>query len=212
MIMGFSYIQVREKSLIYKGKIYEYMDFFKNIKIARKRILVILDENLYINKVDIREEKEKPEKIVSKVIKESFGDGDDFLFDCEVAKDKRTLYIYGVKGGIKVAKLCKGASDIKVIPLQIWLVNKLKDRIKEKSWQCIFKYMEVYYYFSIIEGLVELTFAQDNIYLFNNKFKDLQNKGTIYLDNKINVINIKGLENFKYIELGGILNEKIFSK
>ena len=27
--MGFSYIQVREKSLIYRGKIYEYMDFFK---------------------------------------------------------------------------------------------------------------------------------------------------------------------------------------
>ena len=54
--MGFSYIQVREKSLIYKGKIYEYMDFFKNIKIDRKRSLVILDENLYINKVDIKED------------------------------------------------------------------------------------------------------------------------------------------------------------
>lgn len=210
--MSSSYIQVREKSLIYKGKIYEYMDFLKNVKIAKKRIIVILDENLYINKVDIKEEKGTNENRVSKVIKESFGNGDDFLFNYEVAEDKQALYIYGVKGGINVAKLCKGASHIKVIPVQIWVVNKLKDRIKEKSWQCIFKYMKVYYYCSIIQGLVGLTFAQENINLFNNKFQELLNEEALYLDNTINEIDIKGMENFKHIELGGILNEKIFSK
>jgi hypothetical protein len=197
--MGFSYIQVREKSLIYRGKIYEYMNFFKNIKIDRQRSLIILDENLYINKVDIKEHKETNEKRVSKVIKESFANCDDFLFNYEVTEDKKTLYIYGVKGGIKISKLCKGASNIKVLPLQILVVNKLKDRIKEKSWQCIFKYMNVYYYCSIIEGLVELTFVQDNINLFNNKFQNLLNEEVLYLDNTINGLDEKGMENFKYI-------------
>ena len=210
--MGCSYIQVREKSLIYEGKIYEYMDFFKNVKISKKRIIVILDENLYINMVDIRNDRETNEKRVSKVIKESFGNSDDFLFNYEVAKDKQTLYIYGVKGGIKVAKLCKGGRNIKVFPMQIWVVNKLKDRIKEKSWQCIFKYMKVYYYCSIIEGLVEFTFAQENINLFNNKVQEVLNEESLYLDNTINGLDIKGMENFKYIELGAILNEKRFSK
>ena len=96
--------------------------------------------------------------------------------------------------------------------MQIWVVNKLKDRIKEKSWQCIFKYMKVYYYCSIIEGLLEVAFVQDNINLFNNKLQELLNEEALYLDNTINGLDIKGIENFKYIELGGILNEKIFSK
>jgi len=210
--MGFIYIQVREKSLIYKGKIYEYLDFLKTIKLSKKIFLVILDENLYINKLGIKEDMETNEKRVNKVIEESFPSRDDFLFNYEITKDRQNLYIYGVKGGIKVAKLCKGASKIKVIPLQIWIVDRLKNKIKEQSWQIIFKYMNVYYYCFAIEGIVELAFAQENMGLFPNKFQEFLNKETLYLDNTIKDLDIKIMENFKYIELGGILNEKIFSK
>jgi len=210
--MGFSYIQVRERSLIYKGKIYDYVDFLKNSTFPRKRFLVILDENLYINKVNIKEEKRANEQTVSKIIKESFGNCDDFLFNYEIMNDKQTLYIYGIKGGIKVARLCKGARDVKVIPVQIWVADKLKDKIKEKSWQCIFKYQKVYYFFSILEDFIEVAFAQEDINLFNNKFQKLVNKEVLFLDNTINELDIKGMENFKYIEVGGILNENTFSK
>ncbi|PRR82948.1 hypothetical protein [Clostridium vincentii] len=210
--MGYSCIQAREKILIYKEKNYDYMDFLKNIKVARKRIIVILDENLYINIVDIRCEKKTNEKIACETIKESFGNGNDLLFNYEVSQDLQKLYIYGVKGGIKLAELCKGASKIRIFPLQLLVVKKLKYRIQEKSWQCIFKYMNRYYYCSIIKGLVELTFIQENINIFNNKFQEVVNKEVLYLDNTINKLDINGMKDFNYIELGGILNEKVFSK
>ena len=45
---------------------------------------------------------------LAKLLKNPLASGDDFLFNYEVTEDKQNLYIYGVKGGIKVAKLCKG--------------------------------------------------------------------------------------------------------
>jgi len=210
--MRASYIQLREKSLIYKGEIYENIDLLKDIRFAKKMIIVILDESLYINKVDIRENKSSNEKIVCGVIKESFGNGDDFLFNYDVARDKQTLYIYGVKGGLKVAKLCKDARNIKVIPVQILVVNILKKGIKENAWQCIFKFMNVFYFCYIKDGILEFAFAQDNIKLFEYKLGELLNEEVLYLDNTINGLNINGIDKINYIELGRILNEKIFCK
>lgn len=210
--MGFGYIQIREMNLIYKGEIYGYMDFLKRFKFLKKRILVILDETLYVNKVNIREMKISNEKIVGKVIKESFGSGEDFLFNYEVTKDKENLYIYGVKGGVKVSNLCKDARVIKIIPVQIWVIDRLKVKIKEKSWKCIFKYMDVYYYCVIVDSLLEVALVKDNIKSFNNKLQELLEEETLYLDNTINKLDISGVGNINYIELGGILNEKIFGK
>jgi hypothetical protein len=197
---------------MYKGKNYEYMDFLNNNKFSKKRMLVILDEDLYINKVDIRSDERSKEEIVSKIIKESFGSGEDFLFNYEVSEDDKKVYICGVRGGHKIAKLCEDARYIKIIPIQIWVINKLKGKIKEKSWKCIFKYMNVYYYCSIIDGFVELAFTQVDLKAFNDKFQGLSKREALYLDNRINGLDLSGIENYNYIELGGILNEKIFSK
>lgn len=209
MILEESLVLMGRNIVIYKGITYEHQSFFENIKLKRKRYIIILDEDIYVKKISINT-KSILNYEITKIKEESFGKDEEYLIDYNINKKENIVYIYAIKGGNKVSKLCYGAKKAQVVPLQFYVMRKLKTKIKDKVYGFIFKYSDNYYYYFFNKGFVEESYVLKDVESLMKKASVIQNQYILYIEKGIDLVNFKNIAEFKEIELRRILNERVF--
>lgn len=179
----------------------------------KNRNIVIINEDLFIKTIDL-EEKEINKKI-NKFIIESFGEDNDYLFHTIITRDKKRALIYVIKAGNRVDKLCKGAKNIKVIPVQFIIKDKLKKIIKESKWVAIIYIFEKYYVLDYEDNFIINSYIEDDIYNIDKQVLKLNKEKTIYISKNINMKELN--KDNKYLIIkeevkeSDIFNKKFFT-
>jgi hypothetical protein len=200
-------VLISKNTLTYNGLAYDYKSFFENIKLLKKRCILILDEDVYIKKVNINSKKILNEDI-EKIKEESFGKDEEYLIDYKINEKGGILYIYAIKGGMKVLKVCDGANKAQVIPLQMYVMEKLRKKIKEKSYKCVFTYNDIYYYYSFKEGFVEESRVYKDVDILLEKISKVESQDILYIEEGVNNLNFSDRTEVR--QLKGVLDERIF--
>ncbi|MGG7176131.1 hypothetical protein ACQPU1_00955 [Clostridium paraputrificum] len=202
-------ILLKYNKLIYKGLNYEIKDFIKEKKSVRNRVMYLLDEDLYIKKYIFDKKNKIDSKDINRIIEEAFGLDEDYLFHYTMNRKRKELSIYAIKGGRKVSKLCENIRKVKIIPIQLEMLKKIKRKIKDKSWGSIFSYKDSYYFISVKDGIFNGSFVERNLEYFLVRIKEFKGEEPLYFDSRIGDINIK---NVKELDFGGIINDKALYK
>lgn len=173
-----------------------------NSCILEKKVnIIILNEELYIKTININNKFN-----ICSFIKKSFGNNKDFLFNYFTLKNNKVV-VYAIKGGEILESLCLKTIFIKVIPIQIYVLNFLKRKLKKETINFIFKFKNMYYYVSYYNGFINKNMINKNI----NEILLYVNEDNVYIDSKLS--EKKELENkFNKIDMGEILNEKSLFK
>lgn len=173
-----------------------------NSCILEKKVnIIILNEELYIKTININNKFN-----ICSFIKKSFGNNKDFLFNYFTLKNNKVV-VYAIKGGEILESLCLKTIFIKVIPIQIYVLNFLKRKLKKETINFIFKFKNMYYYVSYYNGFINKNMINKNI----NEILLYVNEDNVYIDSKLS--EKEELENkFNKIDMGEILNEKSLFK
>lgn len=192
--MGYDTLYVEGRYITYNHNRYDYMNFFQEVKLPKKRKIFILGERLYIKKIKVKNK--ITESFINKIIKELFGTYKEYLFHYEV-KDKNILF-YGIKQAKVISKLCESAKNISVNPIQFYIIKKFKKSIKLKKWSLLFKINSKYYLCKVVDNdLIEEKMEEN--------FKDIKKDLTIenlFVDESIKEIG--DIQEYKSIRLEGI--------
>ncbi|WP_310939815.1 hypothetical protein [Clostridium sp. SHJSY1] len=198
-----------KKKFIYKGFAYEKQTFLDDINLSKTRYIIILDEDIYVKRTSVNYKEISNDKI-EKIKEESFGKDEEYLIDYNFNKKEDVLYIYAIKGGKVVSKLCNGANKIKVVPLQFYVMQKLRKKIRDKIYVCGFKYMEKYYYYYFNNGFVEESYVFKDLEDMIKKINIIENKCVLYIEKGIDYRKFVYKIKIQELELRRILNEKVF--
>ncbi|WP_143314362.1 hypothetical protein [Clostridium sp. HBUAS56017] len=204
-----SIVLISRNILIYNKISYDYKSFYEKIKLLKKRYIVVLDEDIYIKKVSTNL-KDLVNIDIEKIKEESFGRDEEYLMDYKVCKKAGILYIYSIKGGIRISKLCDGANRVKIIPIQMYMMEKIRRKIKKKSYICIFSYNEIYYYNLILDGFLEEAHVFNDLENLMKKLVSIETCDVIYVESGIKKINLSDKIKAREVKLGGIFSEKVF--
>ncbi len=208
--MGFirkDIIKINGDIIIYKDEKYEYLDFIKLSKHIKKAVLFILNQDIYIRKIDIGTCKLSEEKINN--IKElEFGKEENLLIHYEVDKNKNNVYIYALSEGEKVSCLAKNLKELRVIPIQMQYKKKLEKVVHKKNYQCIFSYLDVFYYLNVEDGHMKICNIYENLYDVLDFIKKMNLDNALYVGSGIKIDE----KEKRYIEVGDICNDKVLFK
>lgn len=200
--MNKSIIYIKNNSIIYNNTEYESGELKTNKKLYDKRILFILEQDLYIKKMDFHKNQS-----VNNLIMSEFGENEDYLFDYKMSKDKKQIVVYAIKGGNTVLLLCDGAKAVKVIPIQIYITNSIKKLIKDKIWNAISKFKGSYYFIAYKDKYIKCSYVEKNIDNLIERIKENNYLEDLYVDINIKCEKLQNID-IKNISLGEILNEK----
>ncbi|MBE6052021.1 MAG: hypothetical protein E7214_15590 [Clostridium sp.] len=206
-----SIITLNKEKLIYRGISYDYSDFLKKVRLLKNRIIIILNESIYIKKVDIGEGNNDLKEYIDTYIEEGFIKGEDYLMDYKIDESHSKLYVYAIKSGKMVTSLCRGAKNITVLPIQTIIMNKINKKYNTKNYTCFFSYYNVLYCIKIKDKLMEASSNISTIEEIKRKIINTNSKDTIYvtkdlegLFNKFNVTVIP-------LEDWNLISEKVFN-
>lgn len=188
--------------------------FSQNIKV------IILDEELYIKSFKYNNRFLNVPKFVEEKINEFFPQNGDILYDYEDDKLKSMLYLYSVKSGEHVRKICENIKEIEILPIQYIIRDTIKDISKKRKITCvsIVKIKEKFYLIYLKNGVIEMNTLFDNCNSIIRKISEIENVGIIYIDDNINgyidEMKLKYLKNFKIIKtnIGEKIYERIYKK
>lgn len=152
---------------------------------CKNRNIVIINEELFIKTIDLEEKEINKE--INKFIIKSFGEDKDYLFHTIITKDRKRALIYVIKAGNRVDKLCEGAKNIKVIPIQFIIKDKLKKIIKETRWVAIIYIFKKYYILDYNDNFIINSYIEDNIYNIDKQILKLDKEKPIYISKNINM-------------------------
>lgn len=188
-------IFLSRNDVIYKGITYDIDYFLKNVVNKKKRNVFIIGEDMYIKVHNVESKEDLKVDNINLLIKKYFGDSDNYLIHYEISKDKNNIYIYAIRGGVYVERLCEAPIVVNIVPIQISIVKLCNKIIKEKDYMCTFVYRNLYYYISVKGGYIIESLIKSNL----EEIKDILSNidGAIYVDDDIkgeiegNKINLK---------------------
>lgn len=171
----------------------------------KKRSIVVLNEVLYVRRY-IR----KFSSNIESLIRDSFGNSEDYLFHYFYINNNKEVVIYAIKGGNNVRLLSKEARDLEVRPIQIIIIDDICKLINSNKWSLVFDFMNKYYFIKYNESLIELTLVEDELEeLLNKLFSNIPSDVVYYSENIDLKIKKEGKEiEFIPIDIGEILSEK----
>ncbi len=205
-----SIIALNKENLIYEGVSYNYKDFLKEIKLLKNRIIIILNEGIYIKTIHLDSKNNNLQSYIDSYIEEDFGEEEDYLMDYKINKSKEKLYVYAIKGGRRITKLCKGAKELTVIPIQTIIMNKINKKYETKNYTCFFSYDGVCYYLKVRDKFMESSSNITNIEEVRKWIVNIELNEVIYITKDLECL----LKEFNVIVIGygERLNEEIFKK
>lgn len=203
---------IKENLILYNNSTYDYLSIIQEKNLLKRRIIIILDEDLYIKTLNIDNNKKEITVKIQEIINAKFGFSEDYLFDYKFSKRKKQLDLYAIKGGDRVDKLISKRIDVKVVPIQVHVFKLIRKIIKIRNFDIIFYFSGTYYYVSISENNIKSTLLAQSKDILINKLTNCILENSLYIDKKIKY-NFENLfKEIKLLEFGGILNEEAFKK
>lgn len=196
---------------IFKNKLYDEITI-KNI-IKKEIDLFIFEENILIK--EFENIKIAKESIIGKIVKEEYGDGNDILIHYEHDKKRKKLYLYSMGNGRKVKNIINEAKIAKVKPIQFYVKKLVENKIKKlKDYIIILELREFIYLLCIKEKFIVKSFLKSRESLIIENQLDIFKESKIIVvskeDEKIIPEEIKDKLNIINLEIGELINEKIF--
>ena len=191
-------IEICNEKIFYKDNTYKFsLDNLREIKLGKKRKVVILGEDLYTKKIKLNRKVKVKEEEIQNVIERAFGSSEDFLFHYEFSRRKGELIIYAVKGGMKIRELCQGAASIKVEPIQMCFFNKFKKKVRENYILCD-------------NNFIARSFVDISLTRFVEKYLEVEREENLktYIEEGISKEFPEGYNSFIIKEFGEVLNAK----
>lgn len=200
--MNKSIIYIKNNTVIHNNIEYNYEELKKCKKLSNKRILFILDQELFTKKMDYNKNQS-----VNNLILSAFGNDEDYLFHYDFVNKKREVVVYAIKGGNSVLFLCEDAKKVKVIPIQIYISSNIIKKIKQKTWGVIFEFKSSYYYISYKDNFINCSYVENNINNLIERIKDYKYVNNLYVDNNISSVKLGNKDN-NNISIKEFLDEK----
>lgn len=196
---------------IFKNKLYDEIAIKSVVK--KEMDLFIFEENILIKKFE--NIKKPKEAIVEKIVREEFGDENDILIHYEHDKKRKNLYLYSMGNGRKVKNIINEAKVLRIKPIQFYIKTLVERRIKKlRNYIIIIELRGIIYSLYIEENFIIKSFVKNkNDFILTHELNDLENGSIVVMSKEVEDIipeDIKYNLHIIYLEIGEIINEKVF--
>lgn len=196
---------------IFKNKLYDEVAIKSVVK--KEMDLFIFEENILIKKFE--NIKKPKEAIIEKIVREEFGDENDILIHYEHDKKRKKLYLYSMGNGRKVKNIVNEAKVIRIKPIQFYIKALVESKIKKlRNYIIIIELRGIIYSLYIEENFIVKSFMKNkNEFILSHELNDLENGSIVIMSKEVEGIipeEIKYKLHIIYLEIGEIINEKIF--
>ncbi|MBS4956627.1 MAG: hypothetical protein KHZ99_06220 [Clostridium sp.] len=196
---------------IFKNKLYDEVAIKSVVK--KEMDLFIFEENILIKKFE--NIKKPKEAIIEKIVREEFGDENDILIHYEHDKKRKKLYLYSMGNGRKVKNIVNEAKVIRIKPIQFYIKALVESKIKKlRNYIIIIELRGIIYSLYIEENFIVKSFMKNkNEFILSHELNDLENGSIVIMSKEVECIipeEIKYKLHIIYLEIGEIINEKIF--
>lgn len=196
---------------IFKNKLYDEVAIKSVVK--KEMDLFIFEENILIKKFE--NIKKPKEAIIEKIVREEFGDENDILIHYEHDKKRKKLYLYSMGNGRKVKNIVNEAKVIRIKPIQFYIKALVESKIKKlRNYIIIIELRGIIYSLYIEENFIIKSFMKNkNEFILSHELNDLENGSIVIMSKEVECIipeEIKYKLHIIYLEIGEIINEKIF--
>ena len=196
---------------IFKNKLYDEIAIKSVVK--KEIDLFIFEENILIKEFEnIKKDKEA---VVEKIVREEFGDENDILIHYEHDKKRKKLYLYSMGNGRRVKNIINDAKDIRIKPIQFYIKEIVESKVKKlRNYIIIIELREIIYSLYIKESFIIKSFMKNkNDFILSDELNDLETGSTVIMSKEVEDIipeEIKYKLHIIYLEIGEIINEKVF--
>ncbi|WP_133016757.1 hypothetical protein [Clostridium cuniculi] len=196
---------------IFKNKLYDEIAIKSVVK--KEIDLFIFEENILIKEFEnIKKDKEA---VVEKIVREEFGDENDILIHYEHDKKRKKLYLYSMGNGRMVKNIINEAKDLRIKPIQFYIKELVESKIKKlRNYIIIIELREIIYSLYIKENFIIKSFMKNkNEFILSDELNDLETGSTVIMSKEVEDIipeEIKYKLHIIYLEIGEIINEKVF--
>ena len=196
---------------IFKNKLYDEIAIKSVVK--KEIDLFIFEENILIKEFEnIKKDKEA---VVEKIVREEFGDENDILIHYEHDKKRKKLYLYSMGNGRRVKNIINEAKDLRIKPIQFYIKELVESKIKKlRNYIIIIELREIIYSLYIKENFIIKSFMKNkNDFILSDELNDLETGSTVIMSKEVEDIiteEIKYKLHIIYLEIGEIINEKVF--
>ena len=196
---------------IFKNKLYDEIAIKSVVK--KEVDLFIFEENILIKKFE--NIKKAKEGIVEEIVREEFGDENDILIHYEHDKKRKNLYLYSMGNGRKVKNIINKAKVLRIKPIQFYIKALVERRIKKlRNYIIIIELREIIYSLYIEENFIIKSFVKNkNDFILSHELNNLESGSIVIMSKELESIiseEIKYNLHIIYLEIGEIINEKIF--
>lgn len=198
-------IKINEEGFIYRGKLYSNYDILREMGLIKRAVILILEHNIYIRKFNLNSNFIGKEEI-KRIKKSEFGLEEEYLINYEICKKEKKLYMYAIGGGRRISYIAEKLKEIKVIPIQMYIRDLLKRKIKDDDYQCLFFYSQVYYYINVHNSYIIKCYLWKNINEVIDFFNKRKSRRILYVQEGIEI----EYDNIIFVDFGGIYDKKIF--
>jgi len=196
---------------IFKNKLYDEIAIKSVVK--KEMDLIIFEENILIKKFE--NIKKANESVVEKIVREEFGHENDILIHYEHDKKRKKLYLYSMGNGRKVKNIVNKVKVLRIKPIQFYIKTIVERKIKNlRNYIIIIELREIIYSLYIEENFIVESFMKNkNDFILSYELNDFKNGSVVIMSKEIEDIipeEIKYRLHIIYLEIGEIINEKIF--
>ena len=208
-----SIVIIKKNLFIYNGEEYDFdkVNDINNLLKSNLKI-VILEEELYVKQFEIKIKENKMHEFIDYKINNDFPQNGDILYDFE--KNNNIIAIYYLKGAKRIEKISERAKNIEVKPIQFIVKDVMKKIFKTNIFNCkvIIKLNEYYYYISFKEGLFYYGLVEKDKETVLHKINENDDFGEIYVDNSLCDLSFTNKIKIVKMNIGELINEKIYEK
>lgn len=208
-----SIVIMKKNLFIHNGEEYDFDKVNDMNNMLKSNIkIILLEEELYVKQFESEMTKNKIYEFIDYKINNEFPQNGDVLYDFE--KNNNLVSIYYIKGAKRIEKISERAKSIEVKPIQ-FIVKDIMMRILNKnnlSCKVLTKFMEYYYYISFKGGLFNYNFIEKDKEIVLDAIIKNDDFGEIYVDNSLKDLSLTNKFKIININIGELLNEKIYEK
>ena len=208
-----SIVIIKRNLFIYNGEEYDFDKVNEMNNLLKSNLkIIILEEELYVKQFKSEIKRNKMYDFIDYKINNDFPQNGDVLYDFE--KNNNIIAIYYIKGAKRIEKISEIAKNIEVKPIQFIVKDVMKKILKTNIFNCkvIIKLNEYYYYISFKEGLFYYGLVEKDKEIVLNKISQNDDFGEIYVDNSLYDLSLTNKFKIIKINIGELINEKIYEK
>ena len=208
-----SIVIMKKNIFIYNGEEYDFHKDNEMNNLLKANIkIVLLEEELYVKQFKSEIKRNKMYEFIDYKINNDFPQNGDILYDFE--KNNNIIAIYYIKGAKRIEKISEIAKNIEVKPIQIIVKEVMMKILKNNIFNCkvLIKFNEHYYYISFKGGLFYYNYIEKDKEIVLDKIVQNNDFGEMYVDTSLGDLALTNKFNIIKINIGELINEKIYEK